>query len=218
MYKCLSCPKSYTWRDSLMRHIRQSHRKNEATKAPDDDMDTDGPSCFKCGAVFNTARAMRNHLARCDDKESDSDSDVSSMGSDEEEDESAWVDILQEAYDLHDTEFKEKVKELEEKGVQNTRRAASDELLPKYKRSLKRLLHSRLLFSLKIKKSEHYKKLMEDIHYYKDEKGFELSEAVKRAITRNGSILDEVLDEDTDDESKENDSQSEEDDENMVVE
>ena len=146
-----------------MRHIRQSHRQNEATKAQDDDMDTEGPACFKCGAVFNTERAMRNHLARCDDKESDSDSDVSSMGSDEEDDESTWVDILQEAYDLHDTEFKEKVKELEEKGVQNPRRAASDELLPKYKRSLKKLLHSRLLFSLKIKKSEHYKKLMEDI-------------------------------------------------------
>ena len=214
MYKCNICPKSYTWRDSLTRHIRQSHRQHEATKESDDEMDTDGLDCVKCGAVFNTARSMRTHLARCDDKESDSDSDVSSMGSDEEEDESAWVDMLQEAYDLHDKEFKEKVNELEAKGSPNPRRAASDELLPKYKRSLKKLLHSRLLFNLQIKKSEHYKKLMEDIHYYKDEKGFELSEAVKRAIKRNGSILDEVLDEDSDDESKENDSQSEEDEDN----
>ena len=218
MYKCQNCPKSYAWLDSLKRHIRHSHSGHEASNGADNDMDTDVPACFKCGAFFNATKAMRNHLARCGDKDSDSDSDVSSMGSDEEEDESAWVDILQEAYDLHDTEFKEKVKELEEKGVQNPRRAASDELLPKYKRSLKKLLHSRLLFSLKIKKSEHYKKLMEDIYYYKDEKGFELSEAVKRAITRNGNILDEVLDEDTDDESNENDSQSEEDNEDMDVE
>ena len=218
MYKCQNCPKSYAWLDSLKRHIRHSHSGHEASNGADNDMDTDVPACFKCGAFFNATKAMRNHLARCGDKDSDSDSDVSSMGSDEEEDESAWVDILQEAYDLHDTEFKEKVNELEAKGVLNPRRAASDELLPKYKRSLKKLLHSRLLFNLKIKKSEHYKKLMEDIYYYKDEKGFELSKAVKRAIKRNGSILDEVLDEDTNDESKETDSQSESDNEDMDVE
>ena len=109
--------------------------------------------------------------------------------------------------------------ELEAKGIPNPRRAASDELLPKYKRSLKKLLQSRLLFALKIKKSEHYKKLMEDIYYYKDEKGFELSEAVKRAIKRNGSILDEVLDEDTDDDDlRDTESQSEVDDEDMDIE
>ena len=61
---------------------------------------------------------------------------------------------------------------------------------------------------MQIKKSEHYKKLMEDMHYYKDDKGFELSEAIKRAITRNGSILDEVLE----DESDENASEVEDDD------
>ena len=59
---------------------------------------------------------------------------------------------------------------------------------------------------------------MEDIYYYKDEKGFELSEAVKRAIKRNGSILDEVLDEDTDDDLRDTESQSEVDDEDMDIE
>ena len=105
--------------------------------------------------------------------------------------------------------------ELEAKGIPNPRRAAADELLPTYKRTLKKLLHSRLLFTLQIKKSEHYRKLMEDIYYYKDEKGFELSEAVKCAIKRNGSILDEVLDEDSDDDPKDTDSQSEVDDEEI---
>ena len=105
--------------------------------------------------------------------------------------------------------------ELEAKGIPNPRRAAADELLPTYKRTLKKLLHSRLLFTLQIKKSEHYRKLMEDIYYYKDEKGFELSEAVKCAIKRNGSILDEVLDEDSDDDPKDTDSQSEVDDEDI---
>ena len=105
--------------------------------------------------------------------------------------------------------------ELEAKGIPNPRRAASDELIPKYKRSLKKILYSRLLFALQIKKSEHYKKLMEDIYYYKDEKGFELSEAVKRAIKRNGSILDEVLDEDTNDDPKDTDSQSDVDDDDI---
>ena len=105
--------------------------------------------------------------------------------------------------------------ELEAKGIPNPRRGAADELLPAYKRTLKKMLHSRLLFALQIKKSEHYRKLMEDIYYYKDEKGFELSEAVKSAIKRNGSILNEVLDEDSDDDPKDVDSQSELDDEDM---
>ena len=64
-------------------------------------------------------------------------------------------------------------------------------------------LHKKL--AMQIKKSEHYKKLMEDIHYYKDDKGFELFDAIKRAVTRNGSILDEVL-EDGSDESENADS------------
>ena len=66
-------------------------------------------------------------------------------------------------------------------------------------------MNARLLFAMQIKKSEHYKKLMEDIHYYKDDKGFELFDAIKRAVTRNGSILDEVL-EDGSDESENADS------------
>ena len=40
---------------------------------------------------------------------------------------------------------------------------------------------------------------LEDIHYYKNDKGFELSDAIKRAIKRNGSMLDEVLEDDSDD-------------------
>ena len=195
--------------------MHHSHSQQEATSDSDIDMDTQGPACLKCGGMFNSANAMKKHMGICDYKDSDSDSDISSLGSDEEDDETAWVDILQETYNIHDNAFKAKVSELEAKGIPNPRRAAADELLPTYKRTLKKLLHSRLLFTLQIKKSEHYRKLMEDIYYYKDEKGFELSEAVKSAIKRNGSILDEVLDEDSDDDPKDTDSQSEVDDEDI---
>ena len=195
--------------------MHHSHSQQEATSDSDIDMDTQGPACLKCGGMFNSANAMKKHMGICDYKDSDSDSDISSLGSDEEDDETAWVDILQETYNIHDKAFKAKVSELEAKGIPNPRRAAADELLPTYKRTLKKLLHSRLLFTLQIKKSEHYRKLMEDIYYYKDEKGFELSEAVKCAIKRNGSILDEVLDEDSDDDPKDTDSQSEVDDEDI---
>ena len=66
--------------------------------------------------------------------------------------------------------------------------------------------------AMQIKKSEHYKKLMEDIHYYKDDKDFELSEAIKRAVTRNGSILDEVLEDGSDEDENAEDDDSEDDD------
>ena len=54
----------------------------------------------------------------------------------------------------------------------------------------------RLVFALQIKKSEHYKKLMKDIHFYLEEKQLELSKAVTSAIRRNVDILNEVLEDD----------------------
>ena len=191
MFSCPTCSKSYAWQDSLTRHIRHAHSQD----VNPEEMDTDSNSCLKCGVVFNSATAKRKHMETCDQT---SDSDISSIGSDEGDDESAWTILLNETYSLYDDEFQKKAAEHEASGNLNPREDASDELLPKYKRSLKKLLHSRLLFAIKIKKSEHYKKLMEDIHYYKDDKGFELSEAIKRAIKRNGSIIDEVLDNDSD--------------------
>ena len=203
MFNCQTCSKSYAWQDSLKRHIRHAHTQNVAAEA----MDTDSSACIKCGALFNSAISKQKHMETCDDDQH-SDSDISSISSDDEQDESAWTNLIQEVYNLHDDEFQKKVAEHEASGNLNPREAASDELLPKYKRSLKKLLRLRFLFAMQIKKSEHYKKLMEDIHYYKDDKGFELSEAIKRAITRNGSILDEVLE----DESDENASEVEDDD------
>ena len=150
---------------------------------PPEEMDTDSNACFKCGALFNSSTSKQKHLETCDDDQH-SDSDISSVSSDDEQDESAWTNLINEVYGLHDEEFQKKVAELEASGNPNPRQAASDELLPKYKRSLKKLLNVRLLFAMQIKKSEHYKKLMEDIHYYKDDKDFELSEAIKRAVTQ----------------------------------
>ena len=195
MFSCQTCSKSYAWSDSLKRHIRHAHSQDASVE----DMDADCDTCLKCGAVFSSTTAKRKHMETCDDDDQDSDSDISSISSNEGDDESAWTCLLNDVYRLHDHEFENKISELEAKGNPNPRETASDELLPKYKRSLKKLLHSKLLFALQIKKSEHYKKLMEDIHYYKDDKGFELSDAIKRAIKRNGSMLDEVLEDDSDD-------------------
>ena len=200
MFSCQTCSKSYAWQDSLKRHVRHAHSENEGTE----EMDTNSSACFKCGSVFNSSSSKQKHMETCDDDQH-SDSDISSVSSDDEQDESAWTSLINEVYGLHDDEYQRRVAELETSGNLNPREAASDELLPKYKRSLKKLLNFRLLFAMQIKKSEHYKKLMEDIHYYKDDKGFELFDAIKRAVTRNGSILDEVL-EDGSDESENADS------------
>ena len=207
MFSCQTCSKSYAWPESLRRHIRQAHSHNDAPE----EMDTDSNACIKCGALFNSLTSKQKHLETCDDDQH-SDSDISSVSSDDEQDESAWINLINEVYGLHDEEFQKKVAEHQASGNPNPRQAASDELLPKYKRSLKKLLNARLLFAMQIKKSEHYKKLMEDIHYYKDDKDFELSEAIKRAVTRNGSILDEVLEDVSDEDENAEDDDSENDD------
>ena len=66
---------------------------------------------------------------------------------------------------------------------------------PLYKRVMREVLKQYLVFGIEIKKSEHYKKLMKDIYHYKDEKGLEIKTAVKKALLRNSSMLEEVLEE-----------------------
>ena len=69
---------------------------------------------------------------------------------------------------------------------------------PLYKRVMREVLKQYLVFGIEIKKSEHYKKLMKDIYHYKDEKGLEIKTAVKKALLRNSSMLEEVNSDNTD--------------------
>ena len=206
MYNCNICSKSYKWLDSLKRHIRQAHNTLESDTSDmedieaSDEMDTDENACFKCGSIYKSKKAMLKHMETCETKDSDSDisdiSDISSASSEGTEDESAWIDLVAEVHNVHAEKFSQKVEHHESLGEEDPRQAAADDMLPVYRRTLKKLLKMRLVFALQIKKSEHYKKLMKDIHFYLEEKQLELSKAVTSAIRRNVDILNEVLEDD----------------------
>ena len=63
MFSCQTCSISYAWSDSLKRHLRHAHSQD----ASSEEMDADCYVCFKCGAVFNSETAKRNHMETCDD-------------------------------------------------------------------------------------------------------------------------------------------------------
>ena len=166
-------------------------------------MDTDDNACGHCGALFNSLSSLAKHAEKCETQ--DSDSDVSVDG---EEDESALKAIIQTIYSECDAQYQTKVASYEAAGDENAAQTARDDMRPIYKRNLRKALHAYLTFAIQIKKSEHYKKLMKDINYYKDDKGFEVTKAVKKAISKNGNILDELLDDansDNTDDSEDND-------------
>lgn len=220
MHNCYYCSKSYTWPDSLKRHIRQTHNTHELDTSEakrlniSDEMECDQHACLKCGAVFDSKTSMQNHMALCNIDESDS--DISSVNSDDIEDESVWIDLVHEVYNLHDEQFQEKINNHTATGEDDPHQAAADEMQPVYKRTLKKLLQQKLLFAMQIKKSEHHEKLMEDIKFYSDVKNYELSKAVNFAIRRNNDMLDDIL-EDVGSNDEHSDSETDVSDESQMV-
>ena len=205
MFKCNYCSKSYTWPDSLKRHTRRMHDDEDRLADSEScmSMDPDDNACGHCGALFNSLSSLAKHAEKCETQ--DSDSDVSAEG---EEDESALKAIIQTIYSACDSQYQTKVASYEAAGDENAAQTARDDMRPIYKRNLRKALHAYLTFAIQIKKSEHYKKLMKDINYYKDDKGYEVTKAVKKAISKNGNILDELLDDansDNTDDSEDND-------------
>ena len=75
---------------------------------------------FRAPICHTTAK--RKHMETCDDDDDQvSNSDISSINSNEGDDESAWTCLLNDVYRLHDHEFEYKIAELEAKGNPNPR-------------------------------------------------------------------------------------------------
>ena len=113
----------------------------------------------------------------------------------ESDDESALKAVIEDVYKCTDSRYQAKVASYLAAGDENAAQTARDEMRPLYKRIMREVLKQYLVFGIEIKKSEHYKKLMKDIYHYKDEKGYEIKTAVKKALLRNSSMLEEVLEE-----------------------
>ena len=189
MYSCNQCYKSYAWKDSLKRHTRKMHDDEDSTADSESSMsmETDEKSCGNCGALFNSLSSLSKHAEKCEYQ--DSDSDVSG----ESDDESALKAVIEDVYKCTDSRYQAKVASYLAAGDENAAQTARDEMRPLYKRIMREVLKQYLVFGIEIKKSEHYKKLMKDIYHYKDEKGYEIKTAVKKALLKNGNMLEEVL-------------------------
>ena len=104
----------------------------------------------------------------------------------ESDDESAIKAVIEDVYKCTDSRYQAKVASYLAAGDENAAQTARDDMRPLYKRVMREVLKQYLVFGIEIKRSEHYKKLMKDIYHYKDEKGYEIKTAVKKALLKNG--------------------------------
>ena len=206
---CPLCKNAYTTAQALAKHQcrintqtleSSSHSmKNNSTNNMSDTHD-----CLKCGALYNTPRAMIEHMSRCrteDESDTDSESDTSI---EVQEDESVWESLLQEVYDEKDAEYQAAL--LKHADTVDAKERVLDEMRPVYKKALKDLFSIMFGFGMMIKNSKRYKAFVDDVNDFVEEKEYSLSKAIKAAVRRNENIFDDVLDDDEDGESSEDSS------------
>ena len=167
------------------------HTDSEDSEPQGPDMETDQNACPDCGALYSTRDDVNKHMETCGEPESsDKDSE-----DENEEDESAWVVLVQEVYDMHDDEYQAKVAESGEQDENAAAKVADKAMRPTYLKTLRRLFKKRLAFALKIQKSKHYELFEDQIEHLMDDKGYSLEKAVATVVNKNRKVFEEVMSE-----------------------
>lgn len=147
------------------------------------------PSCIDCGILFASPMDMQKHVKRgCSENDDEPPVRRSKYNKNDKAPEirndAVWGDMVQEAYDLHDDEYLERVQEYEAKGMTTkaAQRRASDDLHNKYKKSLTNIYKKFVVRMHELDNSQYHNDIMEDIHNFMDRKNHDIDNAVRLAI------------------------------------
>jgi len=188
-----------------------SHTYNSTPVEPIDPM-ADKSTCWSCGISFQSPVFLTQHQNRGCGGGDDSDcSDDENM---------AWDDIVDQAYDKHDETFGEKASSLIDGGMseKEARTQVADELMPKYVRSLSQMYGKFVRQLCSFNKNATHLELMKSIAYYMKTRACNLERAIKLALRKKRHLFQDVLngfDDETDDsdEDESSDDTEEEDEE-----
>ena len=204
MYKCNYCSRSYVWKQSLKRHIQQSHwdeasdeydetnadMSDESSHSQQSDVDdvsdnnSGDDSHDESGDVDESKRKESDDDSGDEGKESDSDS--ASEGGDD--DETIWVHVIEDIVRAFKTQHEQKLQHYE---AADAFELAEEAMHPIYKQALKQRVGNQLVFDFQLRRSGYYNKLERDLKRFT--KKHSLLRAVRATLRKNDNILEDML-------------------------
>ena len=208
MYKCDYCSSSYAWKQSLKRHVQQSHwdeasdEYDETNEDMSDDSSHSQQSDVDDVSDNNSGDDSRDESGDDSDgsksegsdddsgddngKESDSESDSASEGGGD--DEMLWVHVVEDIVRRFKAQHEQKLQHYE---AADALELAEEAMHPIYKRALKQRIGKQLVFDFQLRRSGYYNKLERDLKKFT--KKHSLLRAVRATLRKNDNILEEML-------------------------
>ena len=114
---------------------------------------------------------------------------------DDAENEDAWVHLIAHLNGRFKDEFEQKRQEYTEAGASDKKayRLAKKELKASFKERMKSFAKDSLVFTLELRNSRFFEEILEDLIYFKKEKGLDWNKAVTAALDRNFDVFGKVL-------------------------
>jgi hypothetical protein len=146
-------------------------------------------SCKHCGKIFKTPYFLDMHQQiGCDMLVEDS----------EDDDPSAWDELVNASYRKHNGLYGEKMEDLQEEEDMDEHEAdskVSHELRPKYCRSLIQLYKKFLNQTYDLGRNSHHREIMRMVYWYKVCKGYEFDKALDITLRKKRHLFEVILDE-----------------------
>ena len=162
----------------------------------DSEMSEDHHDCPHCGLLFACNSTLRQHIEKCPNKPIPT-SDVFGAFDDvdDAENEDAWVHLIAHLNGRFKDDFEQKRQEYTEAGISDKKayRLAKKELKASFKEKMKSFARNSLVFNLELRNSRFFEEILEDLIYFKKEKGLDWNNAVTAALDQNFDIFGKVL-------------------------
>ena len=209
MYKCKYCLRSYVWKQSLKRHVQQSHwdeasdeydetnadmsdDNNHAQQSNVDDVSDNNSgddSRDESGDDVDESKSEGSNDGSDDDNGNESDTESNSASEEDSDDETLWVHVVEDIV--------RRFKAQHEQTLQHYKAAdalelAEEAMHPIYKRALKQRIGEQLVFDFQLRRSGYYKKLERDLKKFA--KKHSLLRAIRATLRKNDNILEEMQD------------------------
>ena len=206
MYKCNYCSRSYVWKQSLKRHVQQSHWDEASDEYDETNADmSDGSNHSQHSDVDDASDNSSGDDSRDesgdgdestgkgsdddsgdDGKGSDSGSDSASEGGDD--DETLWMHVIEDIVRGFKAQHEQKLQHYE---AADAIELADEAMHPIYKRALKQRIGKQLVFDFQLRRSGYYNKLEHDLKMFT--KKHSLLRAVRATLRKNDNILEDML-------------------------
>ena len=148
-----------------------------------DHSEMDLATCLTCGISFQSPRYLALHQSKGCGDETDY--------SDDEND--AWCGLVGQAYGEHDPLYAKRVETLEQKGVTDAEEQVSDELRPKYLKSLTKAYTKFVQQTDSFNKNSTHNEIMKTIAWYEC-RGYDFEKALTISLRKKRHLLGDVLD------------------------